>query len=110
MWSFLNKVADLQACNFLKKRLQNRCFPVNIAKFLRAPFLQNTSGCCFWTVKGKILEHALKHTYHGQISEKNFSTSLQTDLRDGYAYRSQTEATLLRISVSRPNQVFLTLS
>ena len=28
----------------LKKRLWHRCFPVNFAKFLRTPFLQNTSG------------------------------------------------------------------
>ena len=32
-----------KACNFIKKRLQHSCFPVNIAKFLRVPFLQNTS-------------------------------------------------------------------
>ena len=32
-----------QACNFLKKRLWQRCFLVSFAKFLRAPFLQNTS-------------------------------------------------------------------
>ena len=28
------KVADLKAYNFIKKRLQHRRFPVNIAKFL----------------------------------------------------------------------------
>ena len=28
----------------LKKRLWRRCFPVNFAKFIRTPFLQNTSG------------------------------------------------------------------
>ena len=28
----------------LKKRLWHRCFPVDFAKFLRTPFLQNTSG------------------------------------------------------------------
>ena len=28
----------------LKKRLWHRCFPVNYVKFLRTPFLQNTSG------------------------------------------------------------------
>ena len=28
------------------KRLQHRRFPVNIAKFLRTPFLQSTSGGC----------------------------------------------------------------
>ena len=27
-----------QACNFIKKRLWNRCFPVNFVKFLRKPF------------------------------------------------------------------------
>ena len=30
----------LQACNFNKKRLQDSCFPVKFAKFLRMPFLQ----------------------------------------------------------------------
>ena len=28
----------------LKKRLWRRCFPVNVKKFQRTPFLQNTSG------------------------------------------------------------------
>ena len=27
-----------QACNFVKSKLQHRCFPVNIAKFLRTAF------------------------------------------------------------------------
>ena len=30
-----------------KKKLQHRCFPVNIAKFSRTVFLKNTSGDCF---------------------------------------------------------------
>ena len=34
----LNKVADLKATNFIKKRLQHKVFSVNIAKFLRIPF------------------------------------------------------------------------
>ena len=32
--SLFNKVACHQACNFIKKRLKHRCFPVNIAKSL----------------------------------------------------------------------------
>ena len=28
--SLFNKVAGLQACNFIEKRLQHRCFPVHI--------------------------------------------------------------------------------
>ena len=34
--------------NFVKRRLQHRCFPVNIAKFLRTAFWWNTSGGCFY--------------------------------------------------------------
>ena len=32
-----------QACNFIKERLQHRHFPMKFTKFLRTPFLQNTS-------------------------------------------------------------------
>ena len=39
--SLFNKAAALQACNFIKKKLQHRCFPVIIAKFLRIPILRN---------------------------------------------------------------------
>ena len=35
------KVAGLQTCNFIKKRLQHRFFPVNNAKVLRTPILKN---------------------------------------------------------------------
>ena len=35
------KVAGLKVYNFIKMRLQNRCFPVNIAKLLRTPILKN---------------------------------------------------------------------
>ena len=41
---FFNKVAGLRAAILLKNRLWRRCFPVNFAKVLRTPFLQNTSG------------------------------------------------------------------
>ena len=38
-WSlFLIKTQSFKACNISKKRLQNRYFPVNIAKFLRKSF------------------------------------------------------------------------
>ena len=47
---FFNKVAALRLGTLLKKRLWHRCFPVNFAKFLRTPFLQNTYGGCFWII------------------------------------------------------------
>ena len=36
---FFNKVAGLGPATLLKKRLWYRCFPLNIAKFLKTPFL-----------------------------------------------------------------------
>ena len=41
---FLNKGADVRTEALLKKIFWHRYFPVNFAKFLRVPFLQNTSG------------------------------------------------------------------
>ena len=35
--SLFNKVAGLKVCNFIKKRLQGRCFPVNVGKFFMTP-------------------------------------------------------------------------
>ena len=44
--SYFNRVSGLRAVTLLKKRLQHRCFQVNFMKFLRTPFLQNTSVIC----------------------------------------------------------------
>ena len=41
---FFNKVTGLRLVTLLKKRLWHRCYPVNLAKFPRTPFLQNTYG------------------------------------------------------------------
>ena len=35
---------DAKVCNFIKKRLQHKCFSVNIANFLRTPILKNICG------------------------------------------------------------------
>ena len=44
---FFDKVAGLQAATLSKKRLPCKCFPVNFDKFLRTPFLLNTSRRLF---------------------------------------------------------------
>ena len=43
--AFFNRVASIQACNFIKKRLEHRCFSMKLAKFLRTPTLKNI---CKW--------------------------------------------------------------
>ena len=78
---------------------------MNIAKFLRTPFLQNISGGCFWKVRGKRLEHAVEHTFHRQTPGQISSTSLLTSQRDGYALPNLIEARLLRLLASRLVQV-----
>ena len=65
MLEFLcNNVAGLQAHNFIKKRLQHRCFSVKFAKSLRASFLHNTSGGYFW----KYLMNFIFMTYENNES------------------------------------------
>ena len=56
VWVFF---AGLRDCNFIKKRLQHRCFPVKLAKFLRTPFFKNTSGGCFCTYCTHMTSHAI---------------------------------------------------
>ena len=54
-WSlFFNKVAGLRPESLLKKRLQYRCFPLNLVKFFKNSFFKNTSAGCFCT-KGLFL-------------------------------------------------------
>ena len=40
---FFNKVAGIRPVTLFKKRLWDKCFSVNFAKFLRKPFWHNTS-------------------------------------------------------------------
>ena len=53
----------------LKKRLWHRCFTVNFAKFLRTPFLQNTSGLLL-LMSYRISELALGNDLSRKISRK----------------------------------------
>ena len=63
--SLFGKVASLEAYKFIEKRLQNRCFPVNIANFLRKFYLKNTFGGCFctWNSPGSWL-YKLRNWWH----------------------------------------------
>ena len=46
----------LEACNFFKKRLWHRYFAVNIAKFLRTPFLKEH----LWTTASVFRKHKVR--------------------------------------------------
>ena len=51
-------------------RLQRRCFPVKFAKFLRTPFLQNTSGGCFYLLVFQNLNNVTRRTFPDSIETK----------------------------------------
>ena len=57
-----NKVAGLRTATLLKKTLWHRCFLVNFSKFLRTPFLQNTSS--FWIYFQNWLYDKILHKTH----------------------------------------------
>ena len=54
---FFNNVAGLRSATLLKKGLWHWCFPVNFAKFLRTPFLQNTYGRLLLTRRTMLARH-----------------------------------------------------
>ena len=61
---FFNKVAGLKQ-GLSRKRPWRRCFPVNFGKFLRTPFLQNTSGRL---LLDKIVKYLPYCTWHRAIT------------------------------------------
>ena len=63
-WSlFLIKI---QVSNFIKKWLQYRCFPVNIAKFLSAAYFIDLLRWLLFQFEGKITYKAFFGTIEGQ--------------------------------------------
>ena len=57
---FFNKVASLRPATLLKKGLWHRCFPMNFAKFLRAPFHRTPLNDCFSTIPHFLVENPSK--------------------------------------------------
>ena len=59
---FFYKVAGLGTATFLK----HRCFLMNFVKFLRTPFLYNTSGGCFFCLLREQV-NVIKNAYSGLL-------------------------------------------
>ena len=63
-------VAGLRPGTLSKKRLWHRCFPANFSKFLRTPFLQNTSGVTAFLYTGLMTVH-MKYFGYFEKNEKH---------------------------------------
>ena len=60
--------------SFMKKRLQHRCFPVNIAKFLRTPILKNICERLFLeSNKRKGVFRTLQNIFDGVFCENDYN-------------------------------------
>ena len=82
--SIFNKTAGLKACNFIKKRLQHRCFPLKFAKFLRTPILKNICDACFCTVHLVTVVATYKsEIYSWEVcKDENYQLSWRTFIKD----------------------------
>ena len=83
--SVFNKVAGLQACKFVKKRLQHRCYLVKFAKFLRTLFFTEhlftvTASVCFENL-GKILVR--NSSENPMLTGNNFTENFNADVPVG---------------------------
>ena len=67
--SLFNKALGLQSCDFIKRRLQHRCFLVNIPKFLRTSFFTEH----LWWLLLNFLQNLLKITAKKIVSQYRFS-------------------------------------
>ena len=107
--SLFNKVSGLQACIFIKKRLQHRCFPVNIAKFLKTPILnyiceplliseiQTTNNLIYILAENFIFNFRIYKIFSYLLSFANFSS---TEFGFVFAFFSHT---IFNISLNIPN-------
>ena len=60
--SLFNEVAGHQACNFIKKRLQHKCFPVKYVKLFRI-FCRISANGCFRICYGVVLDALIDHKF-----------------------------------------------
>ena len=90
--SLFNKVVGLQSCDVIKRRLQLRCFPANIAKILRTAFFIEQ----LWWLLLNFLQNLLKITVKKVISQWRF---FQKFLRNHFLVLAPTflKITLLQV-------------
>ena len=92
---FFNKVAGPQNCNFIKKRLQHRFFPVKFAKFLRTPCFIEHIQWLLLRVSGFQAATLLKKRLRQSCFSVNFAKFLRT-----YIDRTPLDDCFLSLSVN----------
>ena len=105
-----NKVAGLKACNFIKKRLQHGCFPLNIATFLKISFFYRTPLVAADGCSASVLKRFIKLTGKHLSQNLQGCSAANFDLLENilhYRYFPVNFAKYLRtISYTSPNDCF----
>ena len=78
MFFKLGVLENFTTYNFIKKRLWHTCFPVNLAKLLKTPFLQNTSGLLLLTYAEKLITAYIKFRIGSSAPSQMFDRVLKT--------------------------------
>ena len=106
--SLLNKVAGQRACNFIKMRIQHRCFQVKFLKFLATPFFYKTAPVAASVCKSdsQILELSYKQEKHVRIFLYKSLFKFGMVLKESATHHKEKSEILL---VTRPPTCFLIL-
>ena len=75
--SLFNKVAELQACNFIKKWLQHRCFPVNTANLLRTFYTEHLQWLVLQVFYKECCSQKFYKLHYKISSSESFSIKIQ---------------------------------
>ena len=105
---FFNKVADLSTVTLLKKKLRHRCFPVNLTKFQRTPYLQNIFGQLFlilfeayfsyFPLSNIFASKSAASWKKGRLAENRLSQSFWRHC--GFAYQKQCRFQVFSVFIS----------
>ena len=68
---------NLQACNFIKKRLHHGCFPVNIVKFSKTPILRNICERLLVFLKVALLSKIDLKIYARKYHRNSYSNNMR---------------------------------
>ena len=98
----------MKVCNFIKKRLQHRCFPVNIAKLLKTLVSKNIYERLFLYVDDNVVHHLMikntgvSYTYLKSLSNENNVATFKNKQKSNEDLITQTNKNVTKILLLKP--------
>ena len=92
-------------CNFIKKKRQHRCFPVNIAKFLRTAFC--LVFCWLVHILTNKLTFYIRNCHQSSLITDSVNSCLTTNVLVRMAVCSARDALLGIVSIHEAGQIYV---